>query len=72
MFPENFMHFHNNMASCEVPVVAQQVKNLISVHGDAGQSLASLSGLRILCCHKALCRLQMRLRSSMAVAMAEV
>ena len=33
-----------------VSIVAQQVKNMISIHEDAGRSLASLSGLRIQHC----------------------
>ena len=33
-----------------VPIVAQRVKNLTSLHEDAFQSLASLSGLGIWCC----------------------
>ena len=34
------------------------------------RSLASLNGLRIWCYHELWCRLQMQLRSSMAVAVA--
>ena len=45
-----------------VPIVAQQVKNLTSIHKDAGSILASLSGLRIWHCHK------LQLRSGIAVA----
>ena len=36
------------------------------------QSLASFSGLRIQCCHKLQCRLQMKLRSGGAVVVVQV
>ena len=35
-----------------VPVVAQWVKNLTSIHADVGLFLASLGGLGILHCHE--------------------
>ena len=40
-----------------VPVVAQQVMNRTSIHGHAVRSLASLSGLGILCCRELWCKL---------------
>ena len=43
-------------------------KNLTSFHEDVSSILASLSGIRILCCLELWCRLQLRLRSGMAVA----
>ena len=48
--------------------MAQQVKNLPSIHEDAGQSLASLSGLWIWRCHKLQCGSQIQPGSGMAVA----
>ena len=42
--------------------------NLTSIHEDAGSTLALLGGLRIWGCHELWCRLQMRLRSRIAVA----
>ena len=41
-----------------VPVVAQGVKNLTSVHEDVGSTLASPSGLRIRCFRELWCRSQ--------------
>ena len=56
----------------KIYVVAQLVKNptLVSL-GKGVQSLASLSGLRIWCCHELWCRLQMRLGSGVVMAMVE-
>ena len=55
------------------PIVAQWVKSLTSILLRMWiQSLASLSGLRILSCHKLLCRSQMLLRSCVAVAAVQV
>ena len=51
-----------------VPVVAQLVKNLTSIHGDAGSIPASLSGLRIWRCCELWCRSQAQLGSGVAVA----
>jgi len=51
-----------------VPVVAQWVMNLTSIHEDMVQSLVSLRGLRIWHCHELWCRSQTRLRSCVAVA----
>ena len=48
--------------------MAQRVKNLTSIHEDRVQSLASLNGLRIWSFHKLQCGEQMRLGSSIAVA----
>ena len=53
-----------------VPVVAQQLMNLTSIHEDAGLFLALLSRLRIQHCRELWCRLQMWLRSRIAVAVA--
>jgi len=50
-----------------VPSVAQQLTNPTRMRMRV-QSLALLSGLRIQCCHELWCRLQMRLRSRVAVA----
>ena len=54
-----------------VPIVAQQVKNLTSIHEDAGSIPASLSGLRIWCCCKLLRGLQMWLGSGDAVVVVQ-
>ena len=43
-------------------------RNLINIHEDTVQSLASLSGLGIWRCSELWCRLQVRLRSGDAVA----
>ena len=51
-----------------VPLVAQWVKNLSSIHEDVVQSLALLSGLRIRHCHELQYRVQMWLGSCVAVA----
>ena len=53
-----------------VPVVAQWLTNLTRNHEIVVQSLASLSGLRIRRCHELWCRLQTRLGSRIAVAVA--
>ena len=45
------------------------VKKLTSIHEDEVQSLASLSGFRIQCCHELWCTLKMQLGSGVAVAM---
>ena len=53
-----------------VPVVVQWKQiQLVSVRTQVW-SLASLSGLRIWCCHEMWCRSQMQLGSDMAVALA--
>ena len=52
-----------------VPVVAQRVKNLISIDEDGGLILALLSGLSIWRCYKLWCRSRMWLRSGVAVAL---
>ena len=72
-FSDKFLnnHAHQEKPKQGVPVVAQQVKNLASVSMRMWvQSLALLSGLRILCCRKPRCRLQMQLESGVAVAVA--
>ena len=46
--------------------MAQGVKNLSSIHEDMG-SIPGLSGLKIQCCCKLQCRLQMRLGPGVAV-----
>ena len=51
-----------------VPVVAQQKRIQLGTMRLRVQSLASLSGLRIWHCHELWCRLQMWLRSCVAVA----
>ena len=57
-----------NERAVGVPVVAQQLRNLTSIHEDEGSILALLSGLRIQCCHEVWCRSQTRLGSCIAVA----
>jgi len=54
-----------------VLIVAQWVKNLTSICEDVGLILASLSGLRILCCYKLWRRCQMLLGSGVAVTVAK-
>ena len=52
-----------------VPIVAQQVRTRCSLCEDKMvQSLVSLNGLRIQCCHKLQCRSQMQFGSGVAVA----
>ena len=51
-----------------VPIVAQQKRILLGTMGLRVRSLTLLSGLRIRCCHKLQCRLQMWLGSRVAVA----
>ena len=51
-----------------VPVVAQWLTNLTSIHEDTGRPLASLGGIRIWGCCELWYRLQMWLRSCVAVA----
>ena len=46
-----------------VPIVAQWITNLTSIHEDQVQPLAWLSGLRIQHCRELWCRLQTRLGS---------
>ena len=48
-----------------VPVVAQWVKNLTSIHGDVGLIPGLAQG-----CYKLWCSLQMQLRSHVAVVVA--
>ena len=56
------------------PTVMQWVKNSTAVAGVTAEvwvrSLASLSGLRIWCCHELWCMSQMQLGSRVAVALA--
>ena len=47
------------------------ITNLTGIHEDVGQSLALLSGLRILCYRELCYRSQMQLRSGIAMAMTE-
>ena len=51
-----------------VPVIAQQKWIRLGTMRMQVRSLASLSGLRIRCCHELWCRLQMQLGSWVAVA----
>ena len=55
-----------------VPVVAQWLMNLTRNHEVAGSFPALLSGLRIRHCRELRCRLQTRLGSRVAVAVAVV
>ena len=48
--------------------MAQQVKNLTSIHENVVQSLTLLSGLRIWCCCELWCASQICLKSGVAVA----
>ena len=48
--------------------MAQQVTNRTGIHKDASLTLASISGLRIRCCHELWCRSQVWLGSCLAVA----
>lgn len=52
----------------EMPIVAQRIRNLTSMHKDVGSTLVSFGGLRIPCFHKLSCRSQTWLRSGAAVA----
>jgi len=54
----------------EVAVVAQWVKNRTGILEMQVPSLTLLSGLRIWCCHELRRRLQMHLKSGVAVAVA--
>ena len=56
-----------NVNGLDVPTVAQQIKNLISIHEDVGL-IPGLNGLRIQHCCKLQGRSQMQLGSSAAVA----
>ena len=51
-----------------VPIVVQQKRIQLGTMRLQVQSLASLSGLRILCCQKLCCKSQMQLRCRIAVA----
>ena len=51
-----------------VPVVAQWLVNLISIHEDTGLIPGLPRGLRIRPCRKLWCRFQMQLGSRIAVA----
>ena len=62
--------FATNKESVGVPVVAQQKQIWLTSMRTQVRSLASLSGLRIQCCHELWCSSQMWLRSGMAVAVA--
>ena len=53
-----------------VPIVAQWLMNVTHIHEDSVQSLALHSGLRIWCGSELWCRLQMRLRCLVAMAVA--
>ena len=50
-----------------VPIVAQQVKNLTSIHEDEGSVFAQWDTIQ--CCHELWCRSQTRLQSGFAAAM---
>ena len=56
--------------SVGVPVLAQWEQIWLASMRTQVRSLASLSGLRIRCCHELWCRLKMRLGSGVAVALA--
>ena len=53
-----------------VPVVAQWLTNLTSIHEDVGFIPGLLSGLKIWCCSELWYRLQMGFGSGIAVAVA--
>ena len=57
------------ISTCGVPFVAKQKRILLGTMRLQGQSLASLSRLRIWRCHELWCRSQMQLGSCVAVAM---
>ena len=63
---ENVKEWRNRSSSCWFSGLRTQ---LISIRMWV-QLLASLSGLRILCCHKLQCRLWLQHRSGIAVAVA--
>ena len=54
-----------------VPISAQWLTNLTSIHEDAVQSWALISGLRVRCCCELWCREQTQLRSHAAVAVVQ-
>ena len=58
----------NKNVSFGVPVVIQRRQIQLGTMMLRVRTLASLSGLRIWCCHKLWCRLQMWLGSGIAVA----
>ena len=62
--------WHISIVCSGVPIMAQQKQIRLGTKRFRGQSLASLSGLRIWCCHELWCRSQMQLRSGVAVAVA--
>ena len=74
----NFNKWSNNHAAnnaikkikTRVPIVAQQVKNLISIHEDVGLIPSLTHWVKDPCCHKLQCRSQMWLRFGIAVAVA--
>ena len=60
--------FCSQWKSSGVPVVAQWLTNPASIQEDAGWLPGLARGLRIEHCRELRCRLQMQLRSHMAVA----
>ena len=62
------LYFNLNYLYLGVPIVAQQKQIQLGTTRLWVQSLASLSGLKILHCHELLCRWQMWLGSCVAVA----
>jgi len=55
----------------ELPIVGQWVKNLTRVHEDEGSIPGLAQGLRIRHCHELQCRSQMRLTSTVVVAVVQ-
>ena len=60
--PDIDAHTHAINLSCWSICCGSVVRNLTTDFEDVGSNLASLSGLRVWCCHELWCRSQMQLR----------